>query len=116
MKLTVEEIARVCHEANKSFCESMGDLSQPSWEEAPAWQRTSAVNGVTYHMANPNSTPYDSHNNWLKDKEADGWRYGPVKDPELKEHPCMVHYGELPAEQRAKDYIFLSIVRTLTNI
>ena len=39
-------------------------------------------------------------------EEADGWKYGPVKDPEKKEHPCFVPYDDLPpsrAEGQGRD-------------
>ena len=101
--------AKLCHEVNRAYCTAMGDDSQLPWEEAPEWQRQSAMNGVAYHFSNENSTPEDSHNSWLKEKEADGWKYGPVKDVEKKEHPCFVPYAELPKEQKAKDYIFKAI-------
>jgi hypothetical protein len=49
----------------------------------------------------------------MEEKIVAGWRYGPVKDVKNREHPCMVEYDELPMEQRVKDFIFLSIARTL---
>lgn len=106
-------IARVCHEANRAYCAALGDHSQPSWEDAPDWQRKSAKDGVAYAIAHPNASPSDSHENWLLEKQRDGWKFGPVKDPAAKEHPCFVPYDQLPVEQRAKDYIFLAIVRSL---
>lgn len=102
-------IAKVCHEANRAYCLAMGDDSQPAWEDAPEWQRKSAISGVQFHHANPDAGPDASHANWLIDKERDGWKYGPVKDPVKKEHPCFVPYELLPVEQRAKDYIFRAI-------
>jgi len=107
----IEFIARVCHNVNRAYCQSIGDDSQPKWEEAPDWQRQSAINGVRFHLAN-DTTPEQSHENWMREKLADGWKHGPNKNPELKEHPCMVPYGELPAAQRTKDYLFKSIVDT----
>ena len=113
--MQVEQIAKVCHEANRAYCESIGDNSQPTWDNAPDWQKKSAVTGVQYHLDNPNSKPEDSHNSWLKEKEADGWKYGTVKNPETKEHPCYVPYSELPIEQQKKDYLFLGVVRALAH-
>lgn len=110
-----EDIAKVCHEANKAYCASIGDDSQTSWEDAPDWQKESAINGVTYHLGHPDSTSADSHQNWLNVKIEAGWRYGPVKNPDIKEHPCCVPYDDLPKEQRAKDTLFLSIVRALQD-
>lgn len=116
MSLSIEEIAKVCHEANRGYCKALGDDSQLPWEEAPEWARTSAINGVRFHLDNPNAGPSGSHENWLKEKEKEGWKYGEVKDPEKKEHPCFVPYDQLPKEQQAKDYIFTSIVKTLSSL
>jgi len=107
-------IARVCHEANRAYCLSLGDKSQPPFEEAPKWQVDSEVLGVKFHLENPNSKPEDSHISWSKQKVADGWKYGKVKDPEAKTHPCLVMFNELPHEQQLKDKLFLSIVRALS--
>ena len=116
MSLSIEEIAKVCHEANRGYCKAIGDNSQLPWDEAPQWVKTSAINGVCFHLDNPNAGPSGSHENWLKEKEKDGWKYGATKDPEKKEHPCFVPYDQLPKEQQAKDYIFTSIVKTLSSL
>ena len=113
-EIPVEVVAEVCHEANRCYCNSIGDFSQPLWEVAPEWQRVSAINGVSFHRANPDAGPAASHESWLKEKEENGWKYGPVKDVEKKEHPCFVPYDELPAEQKRKDLIFTSIVHAFS--
>lgn len=111
-----EKIARVAHEVNRSYCQALGDNSQLSWEEAPDWQKKSAVLGVEFHLANPGAGPDRSHNEWLKEKREDGWKYGPVKNTETKEHPCFLPYEELPTEQKAKDFIFRGVVEALKNV
>lgn len=111
--MTVENIAQVAHELNKAYCESIGDNSQPSWEDAPDWQKSSAVNGVTFHLLNPDAKPSHSHESWLKQKEEEGWKYGEVKDPIKKEHPCFVPYEQLPTEQKSKDFIFRQTIHSL---
>ena len=107
------QIARVAHEVNRAYCQALGDDSQLPWESAPDWQQQSAISGVAFHRANPDATPEGSHNSWMEEKRQAGWTYGPVKDADKKEHPCFVPYGELPAEQRAKDYIFRAIVHAM---
>lgn len=106
-------IAEICHEANRAYCRTIGDFSQPSWDDAPDWQKKSAINGVNFHLDNPGAGPSASHDNWLREKIADGWRYGAVKDPERKEHPCCVPYHELDEKQRRKDSLFIAIVDAL---
>lgn len=112
----INAIARLCHEANRAYCLALGDTSQLPWEEAPDWQQLSAIRGVEFIIANPDALPSASHESWLEEKRATGWKYGPVKDPEAKTHPCFVPYDELPADQRAKDHIFGAIVRAVVNI
>lgn len=109
------DVARVAHEINRAYCNAIGDTSQPAWEDAPEWQRSSAEKGVAFIVANPDAAPSASHESWLEQKRADGWKYGPVKDPEKLEHPCFVPYDELPAEQRVKDHLFGAVVRSLTR-
>lgn len=113
MKMTIEKIAEVCHETNRAYCQALGDDTQLGWNDAPQWQKDSAVNGVNFHIDNPEMTPENSHENWLKEKTEAGWVYGETKDPDKKEHPCCVAYLYLPTDQKAKDHIFRSIVHQL---
>jgi hypothetical protein len=111
--LQIEACARAAHEVNRAYCIAIGDTSQPRWEDAPDWQRSSAVNGVSGVLKG--NTPEQSHESWLAEKQATGWKYGPVKNPETKEHPCFVPYAELPAAQKAKDLLFVTTVRTMAE-
>lgn len=104
------EVATICHEANRQLCVTQGDLSQVPWDEAPEWQRSSAMLGVKFTLDNPDAPASANHESWLKQKEDEGWKYGPVKDADKKEHPCFVPYEDLPAEQQAKDHLFRGIV------
>lgn len=106
------DIARTCHEVNRAYCEALGDHSQPTWGDAPEWQRSSARMGVDLHTMG-NFGPESSHISWMRQKEAEGWVYGPVKDPEAKQHPCMVPFAQLPVAQQAKDFIFRAVVHAL---
>lgn len=114
MKDQIEQVAQVCHEANRAYCKTIGDDSQPDWSSAPQWQKDSAIKGVEFHIAHLSAgekpSPSASHESWLAEKRADGWKYGPVKDAEKKEHPCFMPYDGLPIDQRMKDYIFSAIV------
>ena len=113
--IDVEKIAKVCHEANRGWCEAHDDITQVSWEEAPAWQRESAVSGVRFVLESPNAGDSAQHENWSRDKIAAGWVYGPVKDATAKTHPCLVPFAQLPPEQQAKDRLFRAIVLALAR-
>lgn len=109
-------IAMMCHAINAAYCQSMGDDSQPTWDDAPDWQKQSAIANVEMHLANPDATPEQSHESWYAQKEAEGWTYGEVKDAEKKEHPCFLPYDELPIEQKAKDYLFRATVNLVKHL
>jgi hypothetical protein len=109
------EIAIVCHEANRALCEAFGDHSQLPWLESPAWQQQSAVKGVAFCLDNPDAPPSANHDSWMAEKISGGWVYGPVKDADAKTHPCIVPYDQLPAEQKAKDYVFKAIVGAMAG-
>lgn len=111
-KLTREEVAKLAHEVNRAYCQANGDNSQVPWEEAPDWQKESALLGVDLHANDPDAGPQRSHESWMEQKVKDGWVYGPVKDAEKKEHPCLVPFDQLPVDQQAKDYIFRAVVVT----
>ena len=111
------EIARVAHETNRAYCESLGDFGQLSWGNVEQWQRDSAMNGVLAIRKGIVTRPEQSHENWLKCKEEEGWVYGEKKNTDASvgclTHPCMVPFNELPAEQQIKDHLFFAIVTVL---
>lgn len=115
MKLSLEQVAQVCHEVNRAYCAALGDTSQPAWAEAPEWQRASARMGADLHLM-ADVGPEASHIAWMQQKMDEGWKYGEVKNPAMKEHPCMVPFSQLPREQQAKDFIFRGVVHALKGL
>lgn len=113
--VSMHDIAKVCHEVNRVFCKSIGDMSQLPWEEAEQWQRTSAFAGVRFRLENPTSPASAQHDNWMADKIRDGWVYGELKDATAKTHPCLVPYEQLPKEQQTKDALFMAVVSAMSG-
>lgn len=114
LKLTL--IAAVAHAVNAAYCTSLGDTSTPAWADATPQHQANMLAGVEMHLANPDATPEASHAAWLAAKTAEGWTYADVKNTELKQHPCMVPYEQLPAAQKSKDYLFRAVVHALAAL
>lgn len=43
------------------------------------------------------------HEVWAQTRISQGWSYGPERNDELKTHPCLISYEELPEEEREYD-------------
>ena len=111
----VEACARAAHEVNAAYCAALGDTSHDTWEASPDWVKRSARLGVLAVLNDPETTPEKSHGVWLAHKTAEGWTYGPEKDPLAKTHPCFRPYAKLPESQRRKDELFIATVRAVAS-
>ncbi len=43
------------------------------------------------------------HEVWAQTRISQGWTYGERRNDELKTHPCLIPYEELPEEEREYD-------------
>lgn len=43
------------------------------------------------------------HEVWAQTRISQGWTYGPVRDDERKQHPCLVPYEDLPESEKVYD-------------
>lgn len=54
------------------------------------------------------------HEVWAETRIKQGWKYGELRNDELKTHPCLVPYEDLPEEE--KDYDRNTSIGTLKLI
>ena len=45
----------------------------------------------------------NAHEVWAAGRISEGWKYGPRRDDELKTHPDLVPYAELPESEKRYD-------------
>jgi hypothetical protein len=45
----------------------------------------------------------NAHEVWARQRIADGWTHGPVRDDAQKKHPCLVPYEQLPESEKQYD-------------
>jgi len=92
---------------------TLGDDSHLGWAATPEWQKETVRHGVARALGG--ATAEEMHQSWLTEKRANGWKYSPIKDAEKKEHPYLLPYAELPAEQQKKDVLFAGVVRLMAQ-
>jgi hypothetical protein len=56
----------------------------------------------------------NTHENWARQRIADGWRHGPQRDDAKKEHPSLVPYEQLPESE--KDYDRTTAMESIKTI
>ena len=55
-----------------------------------------------------------THDNWVRQRLADGWRHGQQRNDLEKEHPCIVPYEDLPESEKEYDRkISLGVVQAM---
>lgn len=54
------------------------------------------------------------HENWAVGRLNEGWTYGLVRNDQMKQHPCLVEYDDLPESE--KDYDRATAIETLKVI
>jgi hypothetical protein len=56
----------------------------------------------------------NAHDHWARLRMSEGWTYGPQRNDESKQHPCLVPYSELPESE--KEYDRQTAIETLRAI
>jgi hypothetical protein len=79
-------------------------------------QLKSLKNGVKFGLQNPNATPEENHNNWMKMKISQGWVYGEEKNMEKKTHFDLVPFNELLKVEKDKDIMDCEMNREFAKL
>ncbi len=98
-----DAIARVIHQCWVAY--QLGAGQQYNVEPDPG-DIESNIRGAMFVLENPNAGPEGQHNEWMRARIEDGWRWGPVKDKEKKLHPDLVPFECLDSAEQRKDTSF----------
>lgn len=109
----IEAASHAAHEVLRSYSRNvLDDYTHAAWDDVPEESKREVRQNVISIMQY-DYTAEKSHEIWMAQKLASGWRWGNVKNPEKREHPCLVEYKLLPEEQRFKDELWVSTVRLM---
>lgn len=69
----------------------------PKPENLDGVQLSDELNGLVEAMAK------NVHDVWAQSRMEQGWTYGSERNDQLKHHPCLVAYEDLPDVEKAYD-------------
>lgn len=99
-----EIVARNTYRVLEGYTSTSPNPLKP-WSEASEGAKTGYRSAVKL-VIEEGYTSQQLHEKWMADKTEAGWEFGEEKDEELKTHPNLVEYENLPESERVKDTIF----------
>jgi len=114
--LTVEQFGRLNHALRREVARIFGDGTvPPDWDDAPEWMHAESARSARKLLENPGMMAEEEHDRWMRQKIADGWTQGPVRDDEAKIHPSLLPFDQLPPGERLKDLLRVSLAGSLAG-
>jgi len=108
---TEEEVnlaAKAGHGAMQAICEAFGVPKLGQWELCSDWYKASLVNQAEQYLLSAPSCR-TLHNRWVKQRLHQGWTLG-ERNREIKSHPHLVDFNDLPVEVKLKLKCFRAVV------
>ena len=113
--MTDEKLAKIAYEVNVAYCESLGDIVHPAWDELMPFEVAECVDLVKTVREDQMVAPKSLHALWCAGRGKKGWSYGPRLDFKIKTHPLLTDFEKLSKNNQSKGYILKGVVSALTN-
>lgn len=108
------QVARIAHDAIYTLNHFVEERTEyPRWFDRTPEDRQMYVDAAKRVAFHPDVTQKTMHDLWMASKLAEGWVYGPERDYVKKTHPSLVPNEELSELEKAKDQLFINVVRAL---
>lgn len=106
----IEAVAKMCHEANRSYLSVMRETIKP-WSEIDKQDKDGAIEHVAFLILNPEATASSWHDAWVAKMIVAGWKYGPKRSIKNKTHECLKPFHHLSERHQIKDALFHCVVQ-----
>ena len=113
---TLLDIAQECHAKNNELMMMNGEEQRGSWGTLDRHTKFITLKSVIKALENPNLTAKEMHDEWMNNKIEDGWKFGDVKDAELKTHPLIIDFELMNDVDKMKDQNFIDVCNKYREI
>lgn len=104
------DIAKVAHQANRAFLNTLGDTSEKDWENLSEEAKKETAEQVEFSLQNEHVGAEAHHIAWMNEMKEKGYTHGEVGD---MKHPLLVPFDLLPAENQKQHKLFFAVVQAL---
>ena len=111
----LDPIAQTVHEAMRAWAKANGQNDLPAWGRAPKWMKESTRASVQFVLDHPKAGAGAQHEQWMAQRQEQGWRFAETRDDTLKHHPMLIPFEALPDFEQKKDHLLIAIVKALTS-
>lgn len=117
--LDIYDLGRLMHTMRREIALMFPgeNISVPlPWEECSEADKISSARSALAMLISPDQTAEEEHNRWWRAKEKEDWHWGEVRDNDLKLHPSMRPFDELPLGEKLKDLARIAMVKELRSL
>lgn len=109
-------IAHAVEDSKSLYKEYVGEPLSPPFEEMPDDYRKKIVASVVAIWQNPDMSPQDMHNVWMKRQLSSGWKHGGTYDEKSKTSPALVPFHDLNELQKNLTFMMWAMCRALFKL
>jgi hypothetical protein len=107
MELNLDEIAKICHNTHVRYCSNMNLKGMTlSWNDVQENHKNIIKDSLQKIINGEIKNPKESHNNFVKQKEKEGWVYGEDYSLEDKINPRLTDFENLSINDKVKEILF----------
>lgn len=114
-KFVLADIAQIAHDAIRRMVLLYGD-DMPPWDHLSDEGRQFTLQIVREFLEQPDRPANEQHARWVDLRLAEGWHYGAEIDFENHQHPLLMPFNKLSAEDQAKRRLLASTVASLAPL
>lgn len=121
LSLNSEDETITIYDPNSSNVEDTYPIEQfkDAWNDSRNYLVTTTANNIITYTPKPidlsdvelsddlnelrEAIAENAHDVWAVERQAQGWSYGEERNDELKTHPCLIPYEDLPEVEKAYD-------------
>lgn len=108
--MKAKDLARAGYEVMRAVTSLHGRTSMSTWDNASYDVEINIMCQIHYICTTEYPNAGDVHRFWMEHQSKRMWSFGAVYNQDIKHDPLMVHWEDLPKNEKAKYECFLALI------